>query len=115
MEKQFSGKRERTKMIHVFLDDRRSKPAGYKLASTAQQAIRLLKKKKIGVLSLDYNLGAGRKKGLAVVEYMVKHRKYPRNIVIHSADRRGRKMMLRLLRKYKPKSVRVVVRPRKSI
>jgi hypothetical protein len=102
-------------MMRVFLDDRRPKPAGYTLASAAEQAIRLLKTKKIGVLSLDYNLGTGRKTGLAVVNYMVHHRIYPRKIVIHSADASGRRKMLNVLRKNKPESVRVVVRSRKRV
>ncbi len=98
-------------MINVFLDDKRPNPSGFILVRTADQAIDLLKKERIKILSLDYNLGTKPFTGHDVVRYMVKHNVYPQKIIIHSANPFGRKRMLDLLKKYKPKSVSLTVYP----
>ncbi|WP_027093943.1 cyclic-phosphate processing receiver domain-containing protein [Cohnella thermotolerans] len=98
-------------MIDVFLDDTRPNPPGFKLARTAEEAIRYLRTKKVNVLSLDYDLSSSPKTGYDVVRFMVNNRIYPQLIVIHSANPYGRRRMLNLLLARKPESVKVTVNP----
>lgn len=98
-------------MINVFLDDNRISPPGFKLARTADQAIRYLSTEQVNILSLDYNLGTSPVTGYDVVRYMVDKRIYPPQIIIHSANPFGRRKMLDLLMAHKPPSVKVTVRP----
>lgn len=101
-------------MINVFLDDTRPKPAGYKLARSANDCIRLIRRNKINVLSLDYNLGSGKPTGYNVVQFLIKAKKYPNKIILHTATRSGRVLMYNALKKHKPIRVSLVVRPRRK-
>ena len=93
--------------IHVFLDDRRPCPPGFVLARTAEECILLLEECDVGILSLDYDLGAGMPTGMDVVHAMIVRGKYPREIYMHSSSPMGRAMMARTLRYAAPPNVRV--------
>lgn len=99
-------------MINVFLDDLRPCPANFRLARTVNECIRLLKGNKVKILSLDYDLGIGQPNGMDLVQYMVAHRLYAENIVIHSANPFGRLRMYSLLNQNKPKHVSITVKPK---
>ncbi|KIL40909.1 hypothetical protein SD70_10840 [Gordoniibacillus kamchatkensis] len=99
-------------MIRVFLDDNRPCPRGYHLARSVKECIELLKKHKVDILSLDYNLGLGRPNGMDLAQYMVKHKLYAKRIVIHSANPYGRFRMYHLLQANKPKGVAITIRPK---
>ncbi|CAM3884483.1 cyclic-phosphate processing receiver domain-containing protein [Cohnella lubricantis] len=98
-------------MLNVFLDDRRPNPPGYKLARTAEEAIRYLRARQVNTLSLDYDLSTHPVTGLDVVRFMVDRSIYPKRIIIHSANPFGRRRMLRMLLPSKPESVAVTVQP----
>ncbi|WP_369699105.1 cyclic-phosphate processing receiver domain-containing protein [Paenibacillus silviterrae] len=97
--------------MKLFLDDRRPCPRGFRVARSASDCIRLLRKHRIHVLSLDYNLGPGRPKGSEAARYIVQSRRFPKHIILHTADRQGRLSMLRLLRRNKPAGVRIGLKP----
>jgi hypothetical protein len=99
-------------MINVFLDDQRPCPANFRLARSVNECVRLLKRNKVKILSLDYDLGIGQPNGMDLVRYMVKHRLYARNIIIHSANPFGRFKMYSLLNENKPKHVSITVSPK---
>ena len=98
-------------LINVFLDDLRPSPPGFKLARTAEQAVRFLQTGKVNILSLDYDLNTAPTTGYDVVRYMVETRKYPKKVIIHSANPFGRRKMLNLLLTNKPASLTVTVEP----
>lgn len=98
-------------MINVFLDDLRPCPKGYKYAKSADECIQLIKKNKVNVLSLDHDLGFACPSGFEVVKYMVKHKRYPNQIILHTANPFGRFRMFHLLKQNKPKEVTLLVRP----
>ncbi|MFH5183399.1 cyclic-phosphate processing receiver domain-containing protein [Paenibacillus sp. TAB 01] len=99
-------------MINVFLDDLRPRPKGYLLARSVQECIKLIRSHEVGVLSLDYNLGRGRPTGASVVGYIIKKKRYPKKIILHTADRSGRRRMYRVLKRGMPKTVNVLIRPK---
>jgi hypothetical protein len=99
-------------MINVFLDDERPCPKNFRLARSVKECIRLLKTKKVKILSLDYDLGFGQPNGMELVQYMVAHNLYARKIIIHSANPFGRFRMYSLLNKNKPKEVSINISPK---
>jgi len=98
-------------MINVYLDDSRPCPAGFVLTRSVVRCKRLMRKYHIHTLSLDHDMGFGKPTGYDLVEYMVKHRKYAKEIIIHSANPFGRFRMLKLLTKHLPRKVKLTVRP----
>jgi len=98
-------------MINIFLDDLRPAPEGFVLARTAEEAIRLLKMEKVDTLSLDFDLGWDRPTGFAVARFMAETGRYPRHIVLHTANPFGRRLMYGLLARSKPKKVSLEIRP----
>lgn len=98
-------------MKNLFLDDKRVAPDGYALVKSARQCIEYLKRNAVDHLSLDYNLGKNKPKGYRVALYMVRHKRFPRHITIHSNSPRGRMKMYRLLDRRKPKGVSLEIRP----
>ena len=89
-------------MIHVFLDDLRPCPKGFVLARTAEECVTLLLDCDVGVLSLDYELGPDSANGMAVVESMIVHRRFPREVYVHSSSPMGKAWMLKALRDAAP-------------
>ncbi|MDF2722446.1 MAG: hypothetical protein K0Q59_2121 [Paenibacillus sp.] len=98
-------------MIHVFLDDLRPCPKGYKYAQNVDECIRLITRYKVNILSLDHDLGFMKPSGFEVVKYIVKNKVYPKKIIIHSANPFGRFRMFKLLNEHKPNHVILLVRP----
>ncbi|WP_409346714.1 cyclic-phosphate processing receiver domain-containing protein [Paenibacillus sp. MBLB4367] len=98
-------------MINVYLDDLRPRPKGYKLARTVKQCLKLIKRNKVNVLSLDYDLGFGRPTGFEIVQYVMKSKRYPKKIILHTANPFGRIRMYHALKLNKPRNVALVVRP----
>jgi len=97
--------------MNLFLDDRRPAPRGFRLVKTARECIRALNGGNIRVISLDYNLGAGQPKGIAVARHMVRKGIFPPVIIIHSNSPFGRMKMYRLLKRHKPAGVVLKLRP----
>jgi len=89
-------------LIHVFLDDLRPCPKGFVAARTAEECVTLLLECDVGVLSLDYELGPGSANGMAVVESMIVHRRFPREVYVHSSSPMGKARMLKALRDAAP-------------
>lgn len=81
-------------MIHVYLDDYRTAPRGFTAARTAEECLLLLRECRVGVLSLDYNLGWGAPDGLWVVRTIIQEELYPDLAVyMHSSDYSARARM----------------------
>lgn len=98
-------------MINVYLDDLRPRPKGFKLARTVKQCLRLIKRNKVNILSLDYDLGFGSPSGFEVVAYMIRTRRFPKKIILHTANPFGRIRMYSALKQNKPERVPLLVRP----
>jgi len=94
-------------LIHVYMDDVRPCPKGFVLCRTVDETIALLKECEVGILSLDYEMGWDQPPGYAVVEFMVTHGIYPREIYLHTSSSMGRAKMFQQLYKNKPLHVAV--------
>ncbi|WP_274650673.1 cyclic-phosphate processing receiver domain-containing protein [Paenibacillus humicola] len=94
-------------MINVYLDDYRPCPRGFALAKNAEECILLLEHERVGILSLDYDLGWGQPTGLEVVRYMVASGRYPQAVYLHSSSPAGRMQMYHLLSQHAPLEVRL--------
>jgi hypothetical protein len=96
-------------LIHVYLDDYRSCPAGFVLARNAEECKLLIddEHQTIDVLSLDYDLGWGQPTGLEVVKHLVMKERYPRRIYFHTSSSAGRMAMYGLLLDKAPKDVQL--------
>lgn len=92
-------------MIHVYLDDFRPAPKGFTLALNADECMLLLEQCEVDVLSLDYDLGWGRKTGYDIAVWMVENKKFPREIYLHSSNLSARLRMYELLDLAKPDGV----------
>ena len=71
-----------------------------------------MKRNKVKILSLDYNLGFGQPNGMDLVRYMVAHNLYAKKIIIHSANPFGRFKMYFMLDANKPKHVSLTISPK---
>lgn len=95
-------------MINLYLDDCRDAPNNnFVIARNAFDALIILKYCKIGILSLDHDLGVNQPTGYDLVKIMVEKRLYPQEIYLHSANPVGRENMYKLLEKYKPSFVKL--------
>ncbi|PEC22349.1 cyclic-phosphate processing receiver domain-containing protein [Bacillus cereus] len=54
--------------MNVYMDDQRSCPFGYVLATTVESALQFVRSNKVNILSLDCNMGWRQKSGLDFVE-----------------------------------------------
>ncbi|OBZ17401.1 MULTISPECIES: cyclic-phosphate processing receiver domain-containing protein [Bacillales] len=84
-------------MIHVYLDDYRTCPKGFVLASNAEECKQLLDLETIGILSLDYDLGWAQPTGYEVVRHIVETGRYPEQIFLHTSSAAGRMQMYHML------------------
>lgn len=98
-------------MIHVYMDDFRRCPKGFVLARTTEECIQLLEQSKVGILSLDHDMGWDQPNGFEVVKHMVLHRLYPREIYLHTSCANGRANMYQHLYNNKPDDVSVYGHP----
>ncbi len=102
--------------INVFLDDVRSAPDDYVLASDMEECIKLLRENTIQHLSLDHDLENKLRNGFMVVEYMVKHKLFAETITVHSANAGAGKKMFHYLKDAQesliiPQNVRIHYHP----
>jgi hypothetical protein len=98
-------------MIHVYLDDMRPCPRGFTSANNAEQCILLLQEFEIQVLSLDHDLGWNQKNGDEVVSWMIRHKKFAKEIYLHSSSLPARKRMYEMLIIAKPEDVQLYQTP----
>ncbi|MEK3881324.1 cyclic-phosphate processing receiver domain-containing protein [Paenibacillus sp. PL2-23] len=89
-------------MIHVYLDDYRSCPAGFVLARTAEECKLLIRHERIDILSLDYDLGWGQPTGFDVVRYLTDAGRYPKRIYLHTSSAAGKGHMYQHLSQHVP-------------
>lgn len=87
--------------MKLFLDDLRNVPNGYIVARTYEECVSLLENNKIETISLDHDLGT-KKTGYDVCLWLIEHKIYPKEILIHSANPVGQKNMIQLLNRYMP-------------
>lgn len=71
--------------MHVFLDDYRSCPKGFVLATNAEECLLLLRDGEVDILSLDYELGPDSMNGGEVGASIVQEGLYPREIYLHTS------------------------------
>lgn len=84
--------------MKVYLDDKRSPPAGWILVKWPDEAIELLKTKQVSTISLDHDLGNDSKgTGYDVLLWMEKQvfkgKMEPPEIIIHSANPPAKRKM----------------------
>lgn len=89
--------------INVYLDDLRLCPEGFVIARTYEAAVELLENNKIGILSLDHDLGEDAdgnllKTGYDLVKYICENDCDIEKIYIHTDNAVGRENMLETLK-----------------
>ena len=88
--------------MKLFLDDIRREPEGYVLVRSFEDCIFELGTKVYDTVSLDYALGE-RFTGLDVLKWMVRNKKFPQKLNIHSTHAYGRAEMACYIRMHFPK------------
>lgn len=94
-------------MIHVYLDDYRTCPKGFVLASNAEECKQLIDLESIDILSLDYDLGWNQPTGYEVVRHIVESGLYPKRVYLHTSSAAGRMQMYHLLSTNGPDSMKL--------
>ncbi|GAB6990077.1 cyclic-phosphate processing receiver domain-containing protein [Paenibacillus pini] len=89
-------------MIHLYLDDYRRCPKGFKLARNADECLMALQLEEVDILSLDYDLGPSGVTGRDVVTQMINQGLFPREVYLHTSSMCGKKEMYELLYQHKP-------------
>lgn len=89
--------------INIYLDDLRLCPEGFTIARTYEDAIELLNNNKVGILSLDHDLGEDEngnllKTGYDLVKYICENDCDIEKIYIHTDNAVGRTNMLETLK-----------------
>ena len=92
-----------TERINIYLDDLRICPEGFVIARTYEEAVSLLENNKVGILSLDHDLGEDasgdiRKSGYDLVKYICENDCDIEEIYIHTDNSVGRANMLETLK-----------------
>ncbi|PGO34103.1 hypothetical protein CN984_02200 [Bacillus cereus] len=72
--------------MNVYMDDQRSCPYGYVLATTVESALRMVRDNEINIISLDFNMGWRKKSGLDFVETFCREGLYVNEIHLHTND-----------------------------
>lgn len=123
-------------MIKLWLDDQRAAPFGWERAKTAEECILRLELENVEEISLDHDLAEEHydpsrwpcldvhgytgehdrshykhATGYEVAKWIVRNRKWPRTIWIHTLNPVGRRDMFELLTRYAPENVQVQIRP----
>lgn len=94
--------------MKVYLDDIRPAPAGFRLVTTAEECMVLLKTGQVEVLSLDHDLGTTLT-GHDVTKFMAQERIFPQQVRLHTANPVGRNNMLRTLEEHMPRGSEIVI------
>ncbi|MDP7979331.1 cyclic-phosphate processing receiver domain-containing protein [Bacillus sp. WLY-B-L8] len=87
--------------MNVYMDDQRPCPAGFTLATTAEQALEPIRNNKVHTLSLDYNMGFRQRNGLYFVDAFCRERLHVEEIHFHTNDPIGQHYMLDRIQKGK--------------
>ncbi|KFN03929.1 hypothetical protein D0U04_28415 [Bacillus clarus] len=87
--------------MNVYMDDQRSCPFGYVLASTVETALQFVRNNKVNIISLDFNMGWRQKNGLDFVEVFCKEGLYVNEIYLHTNDVIGMHRMKERIKKGK--------------
>jgi hypothetical protein len=72
--------------MNVYMDDQRSCPYGYVLATTVESALQIVRDNEVNIISLDYNMGWRQKSGLDFVEAFCNEGLYVHEIHLHTND-----------------------------
>ena len=72
--------------MNVYMDDQRSCPYGYVLATTVESALQIVRDNEVNIISLDYNMGWRQKSGLDFVEAFCNESLYVNEIHLHTND-----------------------------
>ncbi|MEK8128591.1 cyclic-phosphate processing receiver domain-containing protein [Paenibacillus filicis] len=88
--------------IDLYLDDLRPCPPGFALARSAEECLLMVKECRIGILSLDYDLGWGAPNGMDVVRGLIASGTFPDRIYLHTSSESGRRQMYEALYQSKP-------------
>jgi len=72
--------------MNVYMDDQRSCPYGYVLATTVESALHMVRDNEINIISLDFNMGWRKKSGLDFVEAFCREGLYVNEIHLHTND-----------------------------
>lgn len=88
--------------INIYLDDLRLCPEGFAIARTYGEAVKLLEDNKVGILSLDHDLGEDEygnilKTGYDLVKYICENNCDIEKIYIHTDNVVGRENMYKTL------------------
>ncbi|MFD2673042.1 cyclic-phosphate processing receiver domain-containing protein [Marinicrinis sediminis] len=97
--------------VHVYLDDWRPCPEGFVLAKNAEECLLLLRECRVGILSLDHDLGAGELTGTDLVIQMIQERLFADVIYLHTSSLEGKRRMHDMLQASKPEHVVVFPYP----
>ncbi|WP_237979924.1 cyclic-phosphate processing receiver domain-containing protein [Bacillus thuringiensis] len=89
--------------MNVYMDDQRSCPYGYVLATTVESALQFVRSNKVNILSLDYNMGWRQKSGLDFVEAFCTEGLYVNEIYLHTNDVIGMHQMKQRIEEGKEK------------
>lgn len=88
-------------MKDVYLDDSRETPIGWHRCYIVEEVIALIKANKVRRLSLDHDLGEGKKTGYHLVMWMVENNKWPQEKpTVHSANPVGAYAMRLMIDKW---------------
>jgi hypothetical protein len=90
------------KKINLYVDDLRNCPEGFVIARTMEEAIEIMQKESIHILSLDHDLGEKDGKllptGYDLVKYFCENGMYADKIYLHTKNPVGRDNMYETLK-----------------
>lgn len=97
--------------MRLYVDDIRPCPEGFVLARSYEEAVEIILRKRIRVLSLDHDLGQ-EKSGYDLCKFLVENCldsriEWPDEIYLHTDNPVGRNNMLQLLAHYAPEITKV--------
>ncbi|MBE7102893.1 hypothetical protein FT637_07490 [Bacillus cereus] len=72
--------------MNVYMDDQRSCPYGYVLATTVESTLQIIRDNEVNIISLDYNMGWRQKSGLDFVEAFCREGLSVNEIHLHTND-----------------------------
>lgn len=72
--------------MNVYMDDQRTCPFGYVLATTVECALQIVRGHDVNILSLDFNMGWRQSNGLDFVNAFCKEGLYVKEIHLHTND-----------------------------
>ncbi|MFX3623026.1 MAG: cyclic-phosphate processing receiver domain-containing protein [Ectobacillus sp.] len=89
--------------MNIFMDDSRLCPYGFTEAASVEEALELVRKHDVDILSLDYNMGFRKQNGLDFVNAFCQEGLFAKEIHLHSNDMIGKHYMEERLKRAKEK------------